>query len=591
MAYLRLLRASDLRTIQNSYVELFQLQAPSRRALEDALASKRWLSLAAVSPDTSSPSRQEYMAGFVMSVVATVTDFHTDMNYYSNGGGLSAADGGEGGAGVGVQASGLETIGLPLEERAVNICVLGVLPSYRRRGLARLMLRQVVDSARTASACAVFLHVRPSNAAAMALYQSAGFVAAALLPDYYDNGDAPAGSGGSSGRSSNLDMSGNDAERVAIHGAPAEGLRTAGGDAVLLVMPLTELAAAAVAKAAAASREAVKAAVAAVAAVAADRNDAAVTGSTTATSSPGGVAVLDAAPLGDVAEATRPAPALVLESPQSDSRFAGRGLPNEPATAPFSTSRIDVTSGSTTTTTTTAGEPPMSGGNGSIGRSGSLMGILAAAAAGVADGLSGLLPGRARAGRSGSGGGGVEAMSGRQVQLGGEVLLEERGEDGEVYLRRKGDVEGAASADGGQGSVAALAVAEEEGQAGIGASASATAEESISGGLPQRQITCRALGGRDESGRARGMRLLVSGAGTVPEGAASPFMFSGRVRASAAGSRVIVPGRWSYGYGMSFREQRQLRQAQRSNTVLAVGALRVVRVVRVVRLTTTQLHL
>ncbi|GIL50504.1 hypothetical protein Vafri_6682, partial [Volvox africanus] len=338
MAYLRLLRASDLRTIQNSYVELFQLQAPSRRALEDALASKRWLSLAAVSPDTSSPSRQEYMGGFVMSVVATVADFHTDMNYYSKGGGLSAADGGEGGAGVGVQASGLETIGLPLEERAVNICVLGVLPPYRRRGLARLMLRQVVDSARTASACAVFLHVRPSNAAAMALYQSAGFVAAALLPDYYDNEDAPAGSGGSSGSSSN-------AERVAIEGAPAEGLRTAGGDAVLLVLPLTELAAAAVAAAAAASGEAVKAA------VAAEHDDAAITGSATAISAPGGVAVVDAARPGGVTEATQPAPAVVLDCPQSGSRFAGRGLPNEPTIAPLSTSRRDRTSTRSTTTT------------------------------------------------------------------------------------------------------------------------------------------------------------------------------------------------------------------------------------------------
>ncbi|GIM08724.1 hypothetical protein Vretimale_12707, partial [Volvox reticuliferus] len=392
MAYLRLLRGSDLRTIQNSYVELFQLQAPSRRALEDALASKRWLSLAAVSPDTSSPSRQEYMGGFVMSVVATVADFHTDMNYYSNGGGLSAADGGGGGAGVGVQASGLETIRLPLEEKAVNICVLGVLPSYRRRGLARLMLRQVVDSARTASACAVFLHVRPSNTAALALYQSAGFVAAALLPAYYDNEDAPASSDGSSGSSSrsSRDKSGYDAGRAAADGAPAEGPRTAGGDAVLLVLPLTEEAAAAVAAAAVASRDAVQAAVTEA------RNDAA---GATAISVPGGDAVRNAARSGgDIQEAARPAAAIGVDTPQSGNRFVGRGLPNEPVTASLSQSRVNTTSGSATTTTATttstrgAGDPPVNGRDGSAEGPGGLLGILAAAAAGVADGLSGLLP-------------------------------------------------------------------------------------------------------------------------------------------------------------------------------------------------------
>lgn len=35
----------------------------------------RWLTLAAVAPDPSSPSRQEYMGGFVLSVVADVAEF------------------------------------------------------------------------------------------------------------------------------------------------------------------------------------------------------------------------------------------------------------------------------------------------------------------------------------------------------------------------------------------------------------------------------------------------------------------------------------------------------------------------------------
>lgn len=47
-------------------------------------------------------------------------------------------------------AQGLDRLGLAPDARAVNICLLGVLPGYRRRGVARQILNQVVNAARSA---------------------------------------------------------------------------------------------------------------------------------------------------------------------------------------------------------------------------------------------------------------------------------------------------------------------------------------------------------------------------------------------------------------------------------------------------------
>ncbi|KXZ49665.1 hypothetical protein GPECTOR_20g522 [Gonium pectorale] len=368
MAYLRLLRQSDLRTIQNSYQQLFRMPPPSRRALEDALASQRWLCLAAVCPDPDSPSRQEYMAGFVMSAVAPVGDFLHELSYDGQDPAVAAAGGGGGGGGVGVHATGLELIGLPSAERVVNICLLGVLPPHRRRGLARLMLRQVVDSARTASACAVFLHVRPANAAALSLYQSIGFVAAALVPDYY--GGAASGGG--------ADAAAAAAARL------GEAPLTAGGDAVLLVLPLTEAAAAAAAAATQAARPAVAAAIeAALSASSGGDGAAAVVGEPAARGAAG-----DPASFG---------------SGSAGPRFVGR-----PQAAANGLGGVASSSGS-------------GGGGGGAG----LLGILAAAAAGTVEGLTAWLPGRARGSGRGSGGGGGDGEGAeRQVRVGDEVLVE-----------------------------------------------------------------------------------------------------------------------------------------------------------------------
>ncbi|MBQ6734090.1 MAG: ribosomal protein S18-alanine N-acetyltransferase [Lachnospiraceae bacterium] len=66
-----------------------------------------------------------------------------------------------------------------------NVCVS---PAYRRQGLARAMLLQAMDEARTQLNVNAFtLEARASNTAARALYESLGFVFAGIRPGYYSD--------------------------------------------------------------------------------------------------------------------------------------------------------------------------------------------------------------------------------------------------------------------------------------------------------------------------------------------------------------------------------------------------------------------
>ena len=60
-----------------------------------------------------------------------------------------------------------------------------VVPDARRQGLGRALLERFVDDAVRAGAAQIFLEVRISNAAAIALYQSAGFEPVARRANYY----------------------------------------------------------------------------------------------------------------------------------------------------------------------------------------------------------------------------------------------------------------------------------------------------------------------------------------------------------------------------------------------------------------------
>ncbi len=67
---------------------------------------------------------------------------------------------------------------------------IAVVPSSRRRGVARLLLEDVLEAVREAGDARLTLEVRATNTAAQALYRAYGFRLAALRRGYYrDNGE------------------------------------------------------------------------------------------------------------------------------------------------------------------------------------------------------------------------------------------------------------------------------------------------------------------------------------------------------------------------------------------------------------------
>ncbi len=68
------------------------------------------------------------------------------------------------------------------------IQTIEVDPVFRRRGIARELLRRAEESAREARATYIWLHVDESNAAAIALYQSRGYEHHGHHEHYYENG-------------------------------------------------------------------------------------------------------------------------------------------------------------------------------------------------------------------------------------------------------------------------------------------------------------------------------------------------------------------------------------------------------------------
>ena len=70
----------------------------------------------------------------------------------------------------------------PGEAQILN---LSVVPAARRQGLGRELLRYFVDDARWLHAGQIFLEVRASNVAAIALYETEGFAPVARRLGYY----------------------------------------------------------------------------------------------------------------------------------------------------------------------------------------------------------------------------------------------------------------------------------------------------------------------------------------------------------------------------------------------------------------------
>jgi [ribosomal protein S18]-alanine N-acetyltransferase len=73
---------------------------------------------------------------------------------------------------------------LPDEAELLNI---GVAAGQQRKGLGRAMLCEMLAAAREKHMRRVFLEVRASNTAALALYRSAGFAEIGLRRNYYRN--------------------------------------------------------------------------------------------------------------------------------------------------------------------------------------------------------------------------------------------------------------------------------------------------------------------------------------------------------------------------------------------------------------------
>ena len=67
----------------------------------------------------------------------------------------------------------------------VHINNIAVHPDFRRKGIARYVLREILAKVEKEGARFITLEVRPSNKAALSLYRKLGFNPLGLRRDYY----------------------------------------------------------------------------------------------------------------------------------------------------------------------------------------------------------------------------------------------------------------------------------------------------------------------------------------------------------------------------------------------------------------------
>ena len=67
----------------------------------------------------------------------------------------------------------------------VHINNIAVHPDFRRKGIARYVLREILDKVKKEGVRFVTLEVRPSNKAALSLYRKLGFQAFGVRENYY----------------------------------------------------------------------------------------------------------------------------------------------------------------------------------------------------------------------------------------------------------------------------------------------------------------------------------------------------------------------------------------------------------------------
>lgn len=76
-----------------------------------------------------------------------------------------------------------------LTEGELHILNVAVHPAWRRRSIARRLVREVIAEAEHAGARSATLEVRRTNVAALTLYESVGFTRVGLRRSYYGQGE------------------------------------------------------------------------------------------------------------------------------------------------------------------------------------------------------------------------------------------------------------------------------------------------------------------------------------------------------------------------------------------------------------------
>ena len=70
-----------------------------------------------------------------------------------------------------------------LDER--DICNVATVPEFRGMGVGKALVASLIESARDSGASVIMLEVRKSNAAAIALYEKAGFICVGERKNFY----------------------------------------------------------------------------------------------------------------------------------------------------------------------------------------------------------------------------------------------------------------------------------------------------------------------------------------------------------------------------------------------------------------------
>lgn len=72
---------------------------------------------------------------------------------------------------------------------SATICQIGILPSYRKLGLASKLMKEMDEECYAKRITSVTLEVRKSNDPAIGLYKKYGFKEVVIKPHYYDDGE------------------------------------------------------------------------------------------------------------------------------------------------------------------------------------------------------------------------------------------------------------------------------------------------------------------------------------------------------------------------------------------------------------------